>query len=381
MYECRGFAGNSILHDMKISDLTTFIQNVAPLSLQEDYDNAGLLVGDPLWECTGALCTLDVTEEIVDEAVRKKCNCIVAHHPLIFRGLKKITGSNQVEKTVIAAIKNNVAVYAAHTNLDNVINGVNGKIADKLGLTNRKVLDPKLSVLQKLYTFVPAADLEKVRDALFAAGAGDISQYTECSFTHPGTGTFKPGEGTDPYSGTTGVRQNESEIKLEVILPNYKRNAVLQALFRSHPYEEVAYDLVNLANEHAGTGAGIIGDLEPTVEQDFLTFLYSNFNNGTIRHTPLTGKKIKRVAICGGAGSFLISKALSLGADAYVTGDIKYHEFFGAEGMMLLCDIGHYESEQFTTDLFIEILLQKFPTFAVLKSEVRTNPVHYFTGK
>ena len=366
---------------MKISDLTSYIQNVAPLSLQEEYDNAGLILGDPSWECTGILCALDVTEEVVEEAIRKKCNCIVAHHPLIFRGLKKITGDTQVERTVIAAIRNNIAVYAAHTNLDNIINGVNGKIADKLGLKNRRVIDHKASVLQKLFTFVPAADLDKVRDALFSAGAGNISRYTECSFTHPGMGTFKPGEGTDPYSGVVGVRQNEEEIKLEVILPAYKRNAVLQALFRAHPYEEVAYDLVNMANNHDGTGSGIIGDIDPVSEEEFLTILNRTFNNGAIRHTPYTGKKVARVAICGGAGSFLISKALSLGADAYVTGDVKYHEFFGAEARMLLCDIGHYESEQFTTDLFIELLEQKFPTFAVLKSEIRTNPVHYFTGK
>ena len=369
------------MHFMKISDLTSYIQTIAPLSLQEEYDNAGLLLGDPYWECTGALCTLDVTEEVVKEAVRKNCNCIVAHHPLIFRGLKRINGSNEVEKTVIAAIKNNIAVYAAHTNLDNVINGVNGKIADKLELSNRKVLDPKTSVLQKLYTFVPPSNLDSVRDALFAAGAGDISQYAECSFTHQGTGTFRPGEGTDPYSGTIGVRQQENEIKLEVILPSYKKSAVLQALFRTHPYEEVAYDLVNLANEHAGTGSGIIGDIRPVDDQEFLQVLYNQFNNGAIRHTALNGKKISRVAVCGGAGSFLISKALNAGADAYITGDVKYHEFFEAEGRMLLCDIGHYESEQFTTDLFIELLLHKFPTFAVLKSEVVTNPVHYFTGK
>lgn len=381
MYECKGFAGYYILHYMKISDLTSYLQTVAPLSLQEEYDNAGLLLGNPYWECTGVLCTLDVTEEIINEAVIKKCNCIVAHHPLIFRGLKRITGSNHVEKTVIAAIKNNIAVYAAHTNLDNVIIGVNGKIADKLGLANRKVLEPKMSLLQKLYTFVPPADLDKVRDALFAAGAGDISQYSECSFTHPGTGTFKPGVGTDPYSGTVGVRQHENEVKLEVILPSYKKNTVLQALFQSHPYEEVAFDLVNLANEHTGTGSGIIGDIEPVEDHAFLNVLYTQFNNGAIRHTAAKGRRISRVAVCGGAGSFLIAKALSAGADAFITGDIKYHEFFGAEGRMLLCDIGHYESEQFTTDLFIELLLHKFPTFAVLKSEVRTNPVHYFTGK
>jgi dinuclear metal center YbgI/SA1388 family protein len=381
VYESRGFAGYYNLRYMKISDLTSYLQNVAPLSLQEDYDNAGLLIGDPSRECTGVLCTLDVTEEVLDEAVRKKCNCIVAHHPLIFRGLKRITGNTQVERTVIAAIKNDVAIFAAHTNLDNIINGVNGKIADKLGLKNRKVIEPKPQVLQKLFTFVPPADLDKVRDALFAAGAGDISNYSECSFTFPGTGTFKPGEGANPYSGTVGKRQDEEEIKLEVILPGYRRNAVLQALFRAHPYEEVAYDLINLENEHEGTGAGLIGEMEAVSEEAFLTMLSRNFNHSTIRYTPFTGKTVKMVAVCGGAGSFLISKALSLGADAYVTGDIKYHEFFGAEGRMLLCDIGHYESEQFTTDLFIELLVQKFPTFAVLKSEVRTNPVHYFTGK
>jgi dinuclear metal center YbgI/SA1388 family protein len=366
---------------MKISDLTSYIQDVAPLSLQEDYDNAGLLIGDPSWECTGILCTLDVTEEVVEEAIQKKCNCIVAHHPLIFRGLKRITGNTQVEKTVIAAIKSDVAVYAAHTNLDNIINGVNGKIADKLGLKNRKVLDYKASVLQKLFTFVPAADLEKVRDALFHAGAGDISRYTECSFIHPGTGTYKPGDGTNPYKGTVGVRQDEEEIKLEVILPRYRKNAVLQALFRSHPYEEVAYDLVDLVNNHEGTGSGIFGEIDPIAEHEFLTMLNDTFNNCVIKHTPFTGRMVKKVAVCGGAGSFLISKALNVGADAYVTGDVKYHEFFGAENRMLLCDIGHYESEQFTTDLFVELLEQKFPTFAVLKSEIRTNPVHYFTGK
>ncbi|HUQ65271.1 MAG TPA: Nif3-like dinuclear metal center hexameric protein [Flavitalea sp.] len=366
---------------MKISDLTSFMQTVAPLSLQEDYDNAGLLTGDPSWECTGVLCTLDVTEDVIDEALRKKCNCIIAHHPLIFRGLKKITGNNLTERTVIAAIKNDVAVYACHTNLDNIINGVNGKIADKLQLTNRKVLEPRLHLLQKLYTFVPPSHFERVRDALFTAGAGEISRYSECSFSHPGTGTFKPAVGTDPYSGTIGVRQHENEIKLEVIIPEYKKFQVLQALFDSHPYEEVAYDLVNLANEHQETGSGLTGDIIPVTDAEFLNILSTGFNQEFIRHTPLIGRVIKKVAVCGGAGSFLIPKAVSRGVDAYVTGDIKYHEFFGAEGRMLLCDIGHYESEQFTTDLLSELLLQKFPTFAVLKSEVRTNPVHYFTGK
>ncbi|MBL7699325.1 MAG: Nif3-like dinuclear metal center hexameric protein [Chitinophagaceae bacterium] len=366
---------------MKISDLTSYLHLIAPPSLQEDYDNAGLLIGDPNRECTGVLCTLDVTEDVITEAVEKKCNCIVAHHPLIFRGLKKLSGGSYVERTVIAALKHGIAVFASHTNLDNVIEGVNGKIADKLGLTQRKVLDPKPSVLQKLYTFVPAGHLDKVRDALFAAGAGNISDYTECSFTHSGTGTFKPGKGSNPYSGTVGERKNEDEIKLEVILPGYRRSAVLQALSDAHPYEEVAYDLISLDNEHQGTGSGIIGEITPVSEKEFLQKLYDTFNGNVIKHTRLTGKTVRRVAVCGGAGSFLISKALRSGADVYVTGDIKYHEFFDADGKMLLCDIGHYESEQFTTDLFVELLREKFPTFAVLKSGVSTNPVHYFTGK
>lgn len=366
---------------MKISDLTSFLHSIAPSALQEDYDNAGLLIGDPNRECTGVLCTLDVTEEVIIDAVEKGCNLIVAHHPLIFKGLKNLSGGTYVERTVIAALKNDIAVFASHTNLDNIIGGVNGKIADKLGLTSTQVLQPKASVLRKLYTFVPASHLDKVRDALFAAGAGNISNYTECSFTHPGTGTFKPGQGTEPYSGTVGERKNEEEVKLEVILPAYRQPGVLTALFASHPYEEVAYDLINLQNDHAGTGAGVIGNISPVTEHEFLTRLYAIFNKNVVRHTRLTGKTIKRVAVCGGSGSFLIAKALKSGADAYITGDIKYHEFFDADGKLLLCDIGHYESEQFTTDLFMELLREKFPTFAVLKSGVNTNPVHYFAGK
>lgn len=366
---------------MKISDLTSYLHTIAPLALQEDYDNAGLLVGNPAADCSGVLCTLDVTEEIVHEAITKTCNFIVAHHPLIFRGLKRVTGANAVERTVMAAIKNDIAVFAAHTNLDNVIKGVNGKIADKIGFTNRSVLAPREGTLQKLYTFIPAAHLDMVRDALFAAGAGNISDYTECSFMHPGLGTFKPGEGTHPFSGSVGQRQEENEIKLEVIFPAYKKNSVLQALFRSHPYEEVAYDIIALTNEHQETGSGLIGDITPVQEHEFLKLLADRFHCAGIRHTRLTGKPVQRVAICGGAGSFLISKALAFGADAYVTADVKYHEFFGAEGRMLLCDIGHFESEQFTTDLFVEQLREKFPTFAVLKSEINTNPVLYFSGK
>jgi dinuclear metal center YbgI/SA1388 family protein len=365
---------------MKISEVVQFLEGYAPPVLKEDYDNVGLLVGDEQAECTGILCTLDVTEDVIAEAIHKKCNMVVAHHPLIFRGLKRLTGANETERVVAAAIRQNISVFASHTNLDNLSNGVNDMIAKKLGLKQCEVLEPRSGVLYKLHTFVPQPQLDAVRDALFAAGAGNISRYTECSFTHPGKGTFKPGAGTSPFSGTEGTRSVEDEIKLEVILPAFARSAVLKALFSSHPYEEVAYDLVQLANEHQGIGSGLIGTLDEISEQDFLKRLLV-FNPAIIRHSPFTGRKITRVAVCGGAGSFLVASALRKGAQAFVTADLKYHEFFGAEGRMLLCDIGHFESEQFTTDLFVEVLERNFPNFAVLKSEVRTNPVHYFTGK
>ena len=364
---------------MVIADIARVLEAFAPLSLQEEYDNAGLLIGSSDNICTGILCTLDVTEKVIEEAISKECNCIVAHHPVIFRGLKKITGSNEIERIVMKALQNNIAVYAAHTNLDNVIEGVNGKIADKLALKNRSVLSAKKGTLKKLYTFVPTAHLDIVRDALFSAGAGEISNYSECSFTHAGTGTFKPGAGSDPYSGTPGERKNEEEIKLEVILPAHREASILRALFESHPYEEVAYDLISLDNNHQGTGSGILGELDAVDEASFLSVLQV-FNPHLIRHTPFSGKKIRKVAVCGGAGSFLIKDAMRNGADAFVTADIKYHDFFVPEGKMLLCDIGHFESEQFTIDLFCDILLRNFPNFAVLKSEVKTNPVHYFTG-
>lgn len=367
---------------MTVREIVDYLDAFAPLSLQEDYDNAGLLAGDSALVCTGALCTLDVTEQVVSEAVQKGCNLIIAHHPLIFRGLKKITGGNQVEDTLLLALKNEIAIYASHTNLDNLIHGVNGRIADRVGLVSRKVLAPRRGTLKKLYTFVPPAHLDAVRQALFAAGAGNISDYSECSFVSPGRGTFRPGEQSDPFIGTRGNREEVEELKVEVILPAYLEDQVLRALFDSHPYEEVAYDIVNLANGHEGTGSGLVGELPAAMEAtDFLALLAERFSLELVRHGPVTGKPVKRVAVCGGAGSFLIPMALSARADAFVTADLKYHEFPGGEGRMLLCDIGHFESEQFTVALLAEILEQKFPTFAVLKSEIKTNPVHYFTGK
>ncbi|HEX6915836.1 MAG TPA: Nif3-like dinuclear metal center hexameric protein [Chitinophagaceae bacterium] len=366
---------------MKVNDVIKVLEALAPASYQENYDNAGLITGQPGWECSGILCSLDVTEEVVREANARNCNMIVAHHPIIFSGLKKINGKNYVEKAVIAAIKMDIAIYAIHTNLDNTAAGVNGKIAEKIGLGKLEVLAPKENHLRKLYAFVPEDHAGAVRDAIFATGAGHIGNYSECSFNIRGKGTFKAGEGADPYLGEVGKRHQADEVKIEVIFPAWLQSGVISALLDAHPYEEVAYDIIPLGNYFKEVGSGLVGELpEPMEEVRFLYMLKTSFGLTVIRHTPLRGRPVKRVAVCGGAGSFLIRNALSMAADVYVTADVKYHEFFDAEGEMVIADIGHFESEQFTTDLLIEILQQKFPTFAVLKTTVNTNPVRYFAG-
>ena len=364
---------------MKINEIILYLESLAHPSLQEHYDNAGLITGDAGWECSGIICTLDATEEVVKEAVEKKCNLIVAHHPIIFGGLKKINGKNYVEKAIITAIKNDIAIYAIHTNMDNVKEGVNGKMAKILGLKNVSILSPKENTLKKLFTFVPVDHAENVRQAIFNAGGGHIGHYSECSFNAEGTGTFKAGEGTNPFVGNVGLQHQEKEMKIEVIFPSFLENVIVTAMRKAHPYEEVAFDIVSLSNSDLLIGSGLIGDWPDGIEEkQFLLKLKDVFDVPVIRHTSLLNKKIKRVALCGGAGSFLIPKALEAGADAYITADIKYHEFFDANKRMIIADIGHYESEQFTMDLLIEILGQKFPTFAVLKTAVKTNPVHYF---
>ncbi|HEY6899975.1 MAG TPA: Nif3-like dinuclear metal center hexameric protein [Puia sp.] len=365
---------------MTISSITGYLESLAPLAFQESYDNAGLIVGSGDWECRGILTTLDATEAVVLEAVRRGCNLIVAHHPIVFGGLKKITGRNYVERTVIRAIKEDVAIYAIHTNLDNVVaGGVNGRIAQKLGIQGGRPLLPRAGTLQKLFCFVPVDHLEPVRSAIFSAGGGHIGGYSECSFGVEGSGTFTGGEGTQPFVGQPGERHTEKEVRLEVVVPAHLSRAVIQAMIAAHPYEEVAYDLVPLANTWAGVGSGLIGELpEPMEERAFLDRIKAEFGVPVVRHTPLTGKPVRRVAVCGGAGSFLISNALSSGANFYVTSDVKYHEFFDADGRLVVADIGHFESEQFTIDLLFEVLREKFRNFAVLKSETKTNPIHYY---
>lgn len=364
---------------MKINDTITFLESIAPVSLQEDYDNAGLITGNPEWECRGIIVSLDATEDVIIEACSKGANLIVTHHPVIFRGLKKINGKNHVERAVIAAIKNDIAIYAIHTNLDNVLHGVNRKIADKLGLVNRAILAPKSGILKKLYTYIPADHLNRVREAIFNAGGGQIGNYSECSFSSSGEGSFKGNVDAKPFIGKQDERHYEKEQKLEIIFEYWKERQVLNALIKHHPYEEVAYEIIELDNQYAQVGSGLIGELEIEMdEKDLLDKLKVSFDLQSIRYTALLGKKVKKVAVCGGAGSFLIKNAISAGADFYITADIKYHDFFDAEGRLVIADIGHYESEQFTQDLLCEVLQQKFPTFAIQKTGVQTNPVQYW---
>lgn len=363
---------------MKVKDITEYLETIAPRAFQESYDNSGLLTGELSQEITGALVTLDCTEEVVNEAIGKKCNLIIAHHPIIFKGLKKITGSNYVERTIIKAIRNNIAIYAIHTNLDNVHTGVNKKIAEKIGLKNLKVLVPKEDTLTKLVTFIPKAHTEKVLQALYDAGAGQIGDYKNCSFQTEGTGTFMPTGDANPHTGQLNKQELVEEDRAEVIFATHLESRILHALKAVHPYEEVAYYLTRLSNLNQEVGSGMIGELEPQEPIEFLKRLKSSMNLTAIRHTRLLDKKVKKVAVCGGSGSFLLPQAIRAGADFLVTADFKYHEFFDADGKITISDIGHYESEIFTKELLGEILNKKFPTFAVNFSTTDTNPVRYF---
>lgn len=363
---------------IKVRDLISHLEQFAPSHYQESYDNAGLIVGDPEMEIKGVLICLDSTEAVLEEAIRTGCNVIVAHHPIVFSGLKKINGKNYVERVIIKAIQHNLAIYAAHTNADNVAWGVNSEFARQLGLINTTILSPKKDVLRKLVTFVPHDHADKVMNALFTAGAGNIGHYDECSFSIDGTGTFRGKEGSDPFIGTVGVRESVAEKRVEVIFENVKQSAILKALFAAHPYEEVAYDIYSLVNDYQLVGSGMIGELPAEMpEMDFLKLIREKMKAGSIRHTEVLGKKVKKVAICGGSGSFLLNDAIRAGADVFVTADFKYHQFFDADGRILIADIGHYESEQYTIRLFYEVISKKFTTFAVRLTEVNTNPVKY----
>lgn len=364
---------------MRIKTITSWIETIAPVSFQESYDNAGLIIGDENREVNSVLVTLDVTPEVVQEARMKQIGLIISHHPLIFKGLKKINGKNQVERSVIEAIQNNIAIYAAHTNLDAVIGGVNSVFCSKLGLVNQQILRPAKGKLFKLVTFIPATHMQKVRDAVFNAGAGSIGNYDRCSFSTTGEGSFRGGENTHPFTGEKGKVHFEEEVRFETVFPAHLKSTIITALLNSHPYEEVAYDLYPLENEYYQAGMGMTGYLKKEwKEKAFLDFVKKTLNLKILKHTPWQNKLVKKVAVCGGTGSFLLPDAIRAGADVFITGDFKYHEFFEAGDEIMVVDIGHYESESLVMELFHDLIIKKFPTFAVQISEVNTNPVNYY---
>ncbi|SHH45130.1 dinuclear metal center protein, YbgI/SA1388 family [Chryseobacterium oranimense] len=364
---------------MTISEVISKIETRIPLHQAEDFDNVGLLCGVPARNVSGILVCHDALENVVDEAIQRNCNLIVCFHPIIFSGLKSLTGKNYVERAVLKAIENKIAIYAIHTALDNDFFGVNHEICRQLGLENLKILQPKKNSLKQLTVFVPKDHSENVKEALFAAGAGNIGFYDECSFTLNGKGTFRPVEGSNPFSGQQDIRENADEDMISVIFEDYKKGKIVSAMKAAHPYEEVAYQIYQLDNENQYSGLGMYGELEAEMdEEDFLRMVKEKFGLEIIKHSNFIHKKIKRVGVLGGSGASGIKAALSQKCDAYLTGDIKYHDYFQAESKMLICDIGHYESEQFVTQQLFEILSQKFSTFAISKSIEKTNPVNYF---
>lgn len=363
---------------MIIQDITNYLEKLAPLNYAESFDNVGLLVGNYQTTITNILVTLDTLEETIDEAIEKNCNLIISFHPIIFSGLKKLNGNSYVERVVLKAIKNDIAIYATHTALDNTPAGVSGKMCETLGLKNTHVLIPKKGILKKLTTFAPTNTAQNLRNNLFEAGAGAIGNYDKCSFSSNGESTFRGNENSTPVIGKKGIVHTEKEVKISVIFEIKNESAILKSLFKNHPYEEVSYEVISLENVHQNIGMGMIGEFETAkTETDFLVFLKQTMKTDCIRHSNLLNRKIKKVAVLGGSGSFAISNAKMAGADAYVSADFKYHDFFTAEKSILLADIGHYESEQFTKNLLVDYLTKKFTNFAVILSEKSTNPIYY----
>ncbi len=363
---------------MKIKDIIIVLEEMAPLAYAEDFDNVGLLVGNNDEEATGVLVCHDALESVIDEAITKKCNLVVCFHPILFSGIKKITGKNYVERSIIKAVKNDIAIYAVHTALDNHKNGVNKIFCDALGLTNTKILVPKSNFIQKLVTYTIPENMEKVRNALFDAGAGKIGNYEDCSFTSQGVGTYMGNENSNPEIGERFEFVEAKEIKIEVTFEKHLQSKILKALFNNHIYEEVAYEIYDLQNAHQTIGLGMVGELEkPLTEVEFLELVKNKMQCGGIRHSALLGKSIKKVAVLGGSGSFAIKNAIQAGADVFLTADLKYHNFYESENQIVLADIGHFESERYTKNYIVDYLKEKITNFAFVLSEENTNPVKY----
>ncbi|WP_430909688.1 Nif3-like dinuclear metal center hexameric protein [Maribacter sp. 2-571] len=363
---------------MTVKEVTDILETLAPLSQAEDFDNVGLLVGDASAEVSGVLVTLDTLENVVDEAIAKSCNLIVSFHPIIFGGLKKLTQDTYVTRTVAKAIRNDLSIYSMHTALDNSSQGVNAKICEVLGIGDPKILIPKKGTVKKLTTYVPEAEASALRKALFEAGAGHIGNYSHCSFNGQGIGTYLPENGANPVKGTLGKIHQENEIEINLIFSDFLESKILHSLKTNHPYEEVAYEILTIENRNPTIGMGMVGTLAtPMKELDFLELVKKRMNAAGIRHSRLLGKNVQKVAVLGGSGAFAIGAARAAGADMFITADIKYHQYYEAESKIVVADIGHYETEQFTKNLLVDYLTKKLPNFAIHLSECKTNPINY----
>lgn len=363
---------------MKIKDIISAVEQLAPRPLQEKFDNSGVQIGDVSQEVKSVLLCIDVTENVLEEAVRLGCNLIISHHPLAFHSFKSLTGKNYVERCMIKACKHDIVVYAAHTNLDNAVGGVNFQLAKILNLQQVRILSPKEKSLMKLVTFVPVSHIDSVRNVLFSAGAGSIGNYDACSYNVLGEGTFRAGNNANPYVGELGKMHIEQEVRIEVVLPAFKQSEVLRALLAVHPYEEPAYDFYALENMWMQAGSGVVGTLsEPMEEEDFLYFLKDSLHLSSIRHSAYRGNLIRDVALCGGSGAFLIPQAINYGADIFITGEAKYNDFYDVEDKLLLAVVGHYESEICTKDIFYDLLTEKFSGLNLNMSQFDVNPVKY----
>lgn len=365
---------------MDIRSIINAIEDFAPRALQEDYDNSGLQAGDVTNICTGVLLALDVNKETVKEAKENNFNFIVSHHPILFKGIKSITPTSDIGSILIDAITHNISIYSAHTSLDNARFGVSYRMADKLKLQHIHTLQPQASKLCKLVVFAPTAYAESIKRALAKSGAGEIGDYRGCSYSMDGLGAYEATANAHPFIGEIGELHEEAETRIEVILPKRLLSQSLKAMLKVHPYEEPAYDIIPLLNNDAYSGSGAIGALPtPMPLKDFLQILKNVFKCPCIRHNGLNGNQlIQKVALCGGSGSFLANDAIQQGADIFVTGDVKYHDFTTINGQIVVADIGHYESEQCAKEILYDIISDKFPKLNIRQSKTENNTIKYF---
>lgn len=367
---------------MLIKEIIDAIESIAPLPLQEEWDNCGVQVGPTDNECTGVMVCVDCTPVVVEEAIAMNCNLIVSHHPLIFGGIKQLTGKTEAERCVINAVTAGLTIYSSHTALDNSPNGISHRMASLLGLEDVDVLVPREADQLKLVAYVPVSKLDDVRLALFDAGAGAIGNYDFCSFATDGRGSFRALDGANPYVGEVSQLHFEDESRLEVLLPRWKRRDVELALRQVHPYEEPAYEFSEVVAASRPAGSGCVGHLpQPMTVAQLALFAKERFGCQAVRLSCYHGDPmvhtVRRVAVCGGAGGSFIGAVKRSGADAYITADLRYHDFVDYGKRLALIDVGHFNSEQCAKEIFYQLICEKFPNFAVHTSKNEKNPIQY----